>query len=239
MGACTCILYAAVDPSISVSTPSTPDYPDYPEYAAVDPSIGMAEHRALRMCIVPIGAYPSPAQHTVLSLMQRAPHVTAGCASPSGPHRTRGSPSTHTRTAGTHTGLTFAPDALGSCGRAITFAACRAHVVVLCECVCVCLCLCVFACLLCSGNGARLALQLAHKADGRARAGLPFTACWRIDRPLLPESCDAPPRTPRRPVARAARCGSLTGTPRWAAPSSCRCRAVVWRSKCRHSSCRR
>ena len=52
--------------------------------------------------------------------------------------------------------------------------------------MCVCLCLCVFACLLCSGNGARLALQLAHEADGRASAGLPFTACWRIDRPLLP-----------------------------------------------------
>ena len=93
MGACTCILYAAVDPSISMSTPEYP--PEYPEYAAVDPSIGMAEHRALRMCIVPIGAYPRPAQHTGLSLMQRAPHVTAGCASPSGPHRTRGSPSTH------------------------------------------------------------------------------------------------------------------------------------------------
>ena len=89
MGACTCILYAAVDPSISVSTPSTLST------RRVDPSIGMAEHPALRMCIVPIGAYPSPAQHTGLSLMQGAPQVTAGCACPSGPHLTRGSPSTH------------------------------------------------------------------------------------------------------------------------------------------------
>ena len=109
MGACACILYAAVDPSISVSTPTTPDYPDYPEYAAVDPSIGMAEHRALRMCILHIGAYPSPAQHSVLSLAQRVPHVDR-LREPKrsrGPHCRRGSPSTHTRTPGTRTGLTL------------------------------------------------------------------------------------------------------------------------------------
>ena len=37
--------------------------------------ISMAWHRAMRMCIVPIGAYPRPAQHSVLPLMLRAPHV--------------------------------------------------------------------------------------------------------------------------------------------------------------------
>jgi hypothetical protein len=71
-------------------------------YAAVDPSISMAERCECASCA--IGAYPRPAQHSVLSLMLRAQHAVTGCARPSGPDCTRGGPSTHT---GTHTGLTL------------------------------------------------------------------------------------------------------------------------------------
>ena len=83
MGACTCVLCAAVDLSISVSTSSTPDYPDYPEYAAVDPSIGMAEHCALRMCILHIGAIQA-LRSSASCLWRSVCRTSTGYASPSG-----------------------------------------------------------------------------------------------------------------------------------------------------------
>ena len=113
-------------------------------------------------------------------------------------------------------GTDLAPDALGSSGRAITFAACRAHVAV----VCVFVCLCVFAC---AGNGARLALELADGAGGRSRRPAPAGAS------APSSSCDAPPLPGGPPQRRGA-----ADTPRWAAPSSCRFSAVMWRSKCDH-----
>ncbi len=102
-------------------------------------------------------------------------------------------------------GTDLAPDALGSSDRAISFAACSAHVAV------VCVFACVFAC---AGNGARLVVQLADAADGRSRR----PAAAGASAPS--SSCDAPPLPGGPPQRR-----GVAGTPRCAAPSSCRCRA--------------
>ena len=203
MGACACILYAAVDPSISVSTPSPLSTRRSIHRSAL--SIARCECASCT-----IGAYPRPAQHSVLCLMLHAPYVATGCVRPSG------------RVALIARGvLTRYSHGTDLCtGRARPERP-RDHLCCLpcprggCAFVCVYGCLCVFAC---AGNGARLARELANGAGGRSRR----PAAAGASAPS--SSCDAPP-LPRGPSQNGA--VWLTGTPRCAAPSSCRCRAVM------------